>query len=225
MIAIDGPAGAGKSTAARLTAQRLGLRLLDTGAMYRCVALAGLAEGLSGAAGEEEAIGDLAARIHIDFLPSQPEAVLLDGQDVASRIRSNAVGQAASRMSVYPRVRRAMVARQKEIIASGGVVLEGRDTTTVVAPEADVKVFLTASVEERARRRWLEQRRAGSQHGLHEVAVEVLERDLRDYSREDSPLMLAEDAVIIESFGLSPDQVVDRIIELLAAPAGGGSSS
>jgi cytidylate kinase len=136
--------------------------------------------------------------------------VTLDGEDVTEAIRSLEVGRRASEVSVHSPVRRAMVTRQRKLVENGDCVLEGRDVTTVVAPDAQVKVFLTASIEERARRRWLESKA----DTLQAVVKDVVTRDHRDYTRQDSPLMLAEDAVIIESFGVTPDQVAEQIAKL-----------
>jgi cytidylate kinase len=207
VIAIDGPAGAGKSTVARLVAAKLGIKILDTGAMYRCVALRALRDSATDGA----VVAHIAESVEIEFRPGDPQAVVLDGQDVTAAIRTLEVGQRASEVAVVPAVRRAMVKRQRELIEQGGCVLEGRDVTTVVAPDAQVKVFLTASIEERARRRWLEIK----DRTLQEVVKDVVERDYRDYTREDSPLTLAEDAVIIETFSLTPEQVADRVVALL----------
>ena len=207
VIAIDGPAGAGKSTVARLVAARLGIKILDTGAMYRCVAL----RALSDSAIDGAVVAHIAESVKIEFRPGDPQTVLLDGQDVSAAIRTLEVGQRASEVAVIPAVRRAMVKRQRELIEQGGCVLEGRDVTTVVAPDAQVKVFLTASIEERARRRWLEIK----DRTLQEVVKDVVERDFRDYTREDSPLTLAEDAVIIETFALTPEQVAEKIVALV----------
>lgn len=209
VIAIDGPAGAGKSTVAKLVAARLGLSILDTGAMYRCAALACLRAGVS--IEDAEAAAAAAESVEIEFLPGSPQRVLLNGEDVTHEIRSLEVSQAASKVSVHPRVRRTMVARQQQMASAGGCVLEGRDVTTVVAPHAEVKVFLTASIEERARRRWQEAKSEGS---LAQFVHEVVERDHRDYTRPDSPLTLAEDAVIIESFGRTPEEIAEQIAAL-----------
>ena len=211
VIAIDGPAGAGKSTVAKLVATKLSMRLLDTGAMYRCLALA--------SAGQDDptAIATIGKGCKIEFQPGDPQRVILDGRDVTSEIRTPENGQRASAISVHPEVRRVLVAQQKAIISEGGYVLEGRDVTTVVAPNALIKIFLTASIEERARRRWLEQKERGEDSSLQFVVKDVVERDHRDYTRDDSPLTLAEDATIIESFDRTPEEIVEQIVEMARA--------
>lgn len=199
---------------ARLIADRAGLRILDTGAMYRAVAVKADALGVPTTSAEQ--LTGIAESIQIDFEGDRGATVLMDGRDVTSDIRTLQIGQAASELSVFPGVRRALVQSQKLLISGGGFVLEGRDTTTVVAPEADLKVFLTASIEERARRRWLEIRSRGDEGvRLQDVVRDVVERDHRDYSRADSPLMLAEDAVILETYAMSPPEVTERIVRLL----------
>lgn len=213
VIAIDGPAGAGKSTIARLLSDHLGIRLLDTGAMYRAFAVAAQREGVS--VDNAEALGELAGRTNVSFAEGDPPPVLLNGEDVSSEIRSLEIGQMASQASTASAVRRRMVELQQAIVAKGNTILEGRDVTTVVAPQADLKIFLTASIEERARRRWHEIRERDPSARLTEVVKDVVERDHRDYTRQDSPLMLAEDAWIVESFGLTPVEVVDLILERL----------
>jgi len=204
VIAIDGPAGAGKSTVARALAERLGFTYLDSGAMYRCVALAALERGSE--LDDEVATGDLAASLKIKLGGDRVE---LDGRDVSDAIRTPEVTAASSRVSVHPAVREAMVARQRELIAAGRYVAEGRDIGTVVSPEAPLKVFLTASPEERARRR-------AAQTGEDPEAVLAAqrERDARDEGREHSALRAAEDAVELDTSGLALGEVVDRVVAL-----------
>jgi cytidylate kinase len=204
VIAIDGPAGAGKSTVARALAQRLGFTYLDSGAMYRCVALAALERGVS--LDDEAAMDRLAGSLEIRL---DGDRVTLDGSDVSVPIREPRVSEASSRASVHPGVREAMVARQRELIAGGRYVAEGRDIGTVVSPEAPLKVFLTASPEERARRR-------AAQTGEDPDAVLAAqrERDARDEGREHSALRTAADAVELDTTGLALDQVVDRVVTL-----------
>ncbi len=204
VIAIDGPAGAGKSSVARAMARALGFTYLDSGAMYRCVALAALERGAD--LGDEAALGALARSLEIGL---DGERVMLDGRDVGAAIRAPAVTEAASRVSVHPPVREAMVARQRELIAAGRYVAEGRDIGTVVSPEAPLKVFLTASAEERARRR-------AAQTGEEEAAVLVAQRqrDERDETRQHSALRAADDAVEIDTTTLTLDQVVERVVSL-----------
>ena len=205
VIAIDGPAGAGKSTVSRAVAAALGFTYLDSGAMYRCVALAGIERDVD--LDEAEAMGALARSLRIEL---DGERVELDGRDVSTAIREPRVTEASSRASVHPPVREAMVARQRELIAAGGYVAEGRDIGTVVSPEAPLKVFLTASAGERARRR-------AAQTGEDEAAVLAAqrERDERDQSREHSALRAADDAVEVDTTGLAPDEVVAKIVELV----------
>jgi cytidylate kinase len=204
VIAIDGPAGAGKSTVARAVAAALGFTYLDSGAMYRCVALAGLDSGAD--LDDAEETGELAGSLRIEL---DDERVGLDGRDVSDAIRDPRVTEASSRVSVHPPVREAMVARQRQLIEAGRYVAEGRDIGTVVSPDAPLKVFLTASAEERARRR-------AAQTGEDEEAVLAAqrERDERDENREHSALRAADDAVEIDTTGLALGEVVKRVVEL-----------
>jgi cytidylate kinase len=204
VIAIDGPAGAGKSTVAHRVADALGFTYLDSGAMYRCVALAALREGVD--VDDGEALGELAWSLDIGF---DRGSVRLGGKPVEGEIRSPEISVAASHVSVHPQVRQAMVKRQRELIAAADYVAEGRDIGTVVSPDAPLKVFLTASGEERARRR---ARQTG------EPAAGVLEeieaRDQRDSTREHGALKLAPESVELDTTDLSVERVVERVVEL-----------
>jgi cytidylate kinase len=202
VIAIDGPAGAGKSTVARAVAAELGFTYLDSGAMYRCVALAAREGGVDPDDGD--ALGPLAAALEIGF---DGRRVLLGGRDVSDPIRRPEVTAGASRVSVHPAVREAMVARQQALIAAGDYVAEGRDIGTVVSPEAPLKVFLTASDEERARRRAAE-----TGEDVASVLAAQRQRDARDTEREHGALRAAPDAVELDTTGLSPEEVVGKIV-------------
>jgi CMP/dCMP kinase len=205
VIAIDGPAGAGKSTVARAVAGEIGFTYLDSGAMYRCVALA----ALHGRADldDGEAIGALAEGLEIDF---DGQRVLLGGEDVGEEIREPRVSAAASQVSVHPRVRAAMVERQRQLIAAGRYVAEGRDIGTVVSPDSPLKIFLTASDEERARRRAAE-----TGEPVEQVLEAQRRRDARDTEREHGALKAAGDAVELDTTGFTLDEVVARIVALV----------
>jgi cytidylate kinase len=204
VIAIDGPAGAGKSTVARGVARALGFTYLDSGAMYRCVALAALDRHMDLDDGER--LGEMAWDLDVGF---DGDTVKLDGKPVEGRIRSPEVTIAASKVSVHPQVRQAMVKRQRELIAAGSYVAEGRDIGTVVSPDAPLKVFLTASEEERARRRAAE---TGA--SVDEVRRAIEDRDRRDRGREHGALRAADDSVDLDTTDLSQDEVVERIAAL-----------
>ncbi len=204
VIAIDGPAGAGKSTVARAVAEELGFTYLDSGAMYRCVALAAVERGLD--LDDGGALGELARRLEIEL---DGRLVLLGGRDVSEAIREPTATAAASRVSVHPPVREAMVARQRALIAAGRYVAEGRDIGTVVSPEAPLKVFLTASDEERARRRAAE-----TGEDFESVLDAQRRRDARDRDREHGALRAAEDAVELDTTGLGLEEVVGRVVGL-----------
>jgi cytidylate kinase len=204
LIAIDGPAGAGKSTVSRALAERLGFTYLDSGALYRCVALATLRAGMP--LGDRDGLTRLARGLEITFVEGR---VLLDGEDVSEAIRTPEVSTAASRVSVHPGVREAMVERQRRLIGGGDYVVEGRDIGTVVSPDAPLKVFLTASDSERARRR-AEQ----TDEPLEQVRVALASRDDRDRRREHGALRRAVDSSELDTTGLDVEQVVDRIIAM-----------
>jgi CMP/dCMP kinase len=204
VIAIDGPAGAGKSSVARAVAEELGFTYLDSGAMYRCVALAAVEAGLG--LDDAEALGALAAGLRIGL---EGRRVSLGERDVSAAIREPGVTAAASRVSVHPGVREAMVARQRRLIAAGDFVAEGRDIGTVVSPDAALKVFLTASDEERARRRAAE-----TGEDFESVLEAQRRRDARDTGREHGALRAAGDAVELDTTGLGLEEVVGRVVAL-----------
>lgn len=212
IIAIDGPSGSGKSTLGRMLARALNLLYIDTGSMYRAVALAVIEAQLDPT--DAEAVAALAQQIDID-LEGDPDSlnVLLDGRDITGEIRTERVTSMSSIVSTVPGVRRAMVKRQREM-GRRGAVLNGRDIGTVVFPDADVKFFLTAVPEERAERRFKEDRAlAASPASFEQTLAEMLERDRRDSTRTDSPLKAADDAIIIDSSGKSIEQVFAEMIE------------
>lgn len=213
IVAIDGPAAAGKSSLARALAARIGAGYLDTGAMYRAVTWLGLSRGVS--LDDGPALGRLAAD-HPTGLVDAGDGLTVEiaGQDVTEAIRQPAITAEVSRVSAHPDVRRAVVAAQRIILAEGDWVADGRDIGTVVAPAADVKVFLTARVEVRAQRRHAEMATAGGGMSHREVMDDLLRRDHLDSSRETDPLMKAEDAIELDTSDLTPGEVVDRLVEM-----------
>lgn len=212
VIAIDGPVGAGKSTVAQALAQRLGYRYVDTGAMYRAVAWKARAEGVD--VNDREAVAAIARAIQIEFLPGRRgQHILLDGTDVTETIRSPQISERASIVSAYPEVREAMVALQRRMGKDGCVVMEGRDIGTVVFPDAEVKIYLDATLDERARRRYEELRKKGERVTLEGVRQALLQRDRRDSTRAHSPLRPAPDAIVIDTTSMSVKQVVGEILK------------
>jgi cytidylate kinase len=215
IIAIDGPAASGKSTLGRLLARALNLLYIDTGSMYRAVALAVIQGRLDPS--ETKAIETLAENVDVDLAGAADHLrVLLNGNDVTEAIRTDEVTEMSSIVSTIGGVRRAMVARQREM-GRRGAVLNGRDIGTVVFPNANVKFFLTAGADERARRRFREEQPQNAAVSLSETYTEIVERDRRDSTRTDSPLKIAEDAVVIDSSGLSIEQVLQKMLEVVAA--------
>lgn len=211
-VTIDGPAGAGKSTVAARVAAAFGLPKLDTGAIYRTLALCARREGVDW--GDEAGLAALAVRMPLAFeggVGEAPLRVLLGGEDVSAAIRTPEMSQGASLVSRHPAVRSALLPVQRRL-AEGGVVAEGRDLGTVVLPDAEVKIFLTASPAERARRRRDELAARGEARPLDEVLAEQAERDERDEQRAAAPLRAAGDAVVIDTDGLTLDQVVERVV-------------
>ncbi|RKY58723.1 MAG: (d)CMP kinase [Candidatus Latescibacterota bacterium] len=225
IVAIDGPAASGKSTTARLVAERLGYRWVDTGAMYRALALKVVREGIK--PWEEGRLREMLGRTEVRLEEGDGGLrVLLDGEDVTELVRSPEVTRAVSWVCALPFVREAMVQLQRRMAAGGGVVMEGRDIGTIVVPDAEVKVFLDADVRERARRRWRELREKGMDVSLEDVERELEERDRKDSAREHSPLRRAPDAILVDTTNLSVEEQVERIVRMVKAyvqAAGKGS--
>src|SRR6478735_7298808 len=210
IIAIDGPSGAGKGTIARTLSSQLGYRHVDTGAMYRAVGWKACRDGV--ALDDEAGVAGVASRANLIVENGRVE---IDGHDVTRAIRTPEVDKIAASVARLPRVREVLVARQRELGVSGGVVMEGRDIGTVVFPDADVKIYLDASAEERARRRANDAAHTSSQAGQAAVAEAIAARDKSDTTRTASPLTLAQDAVLIDTTGLPIDVVVARVMDLV----------
>ncbi len=214
VIAIDGPVAAGKSTVARILAQRLGYRYVDTGAMYRSVAWLAQRQGID--VHDEEAVAGIARSLRIEFIPPETgQRIFANNVDVTDTIRDPEVSEAASIVSAHPAVREAMVAMQRLFGADGGVVMEGRDIGTVVFPEAEIKIYLDATPHERARRRYEELRSKGAPVSFDALARTEEERDRRDATRDHSPLRPATDAVVIDTTHRSVETVVEQILSLM----------
>jgi len=222
VIAIDGPSGSGKGTISRRVADALGFHLLDSGALYRLVGLAGLRAGLDPA--DEPGHAGLAAAMAVRFAtgPGGEEQVFLAGEDVTAAIRTELAGNLASKVASYPAVRAALIGRQRRFAEPPGLVGDGRDIGTVIFPAAVLKVFLTASPGERAARRYKQLKDKGLNVSLADLSREIAERDLRDSTRAVSPLTPAADAVYLDSTGLTPDEVVARVLELARERLKGG---
>jgi cytidylate kinase len=214
VVTIDGPSGSGKGTISRAVAQVVGWHLLDSGALYRLVAFAGLDLGLDTA--DIDGHARLAGSMQVTFGvgPDGSEQVLLAGRDVTQAIRTETAGQGASRVAAWPAVRTALLARQRAFARPPGLVADGRDMGTVVFPGASLKIYLTASAEERALRRYKQLKDKGSGVSLSALSREITERDARDSTRAVAPLIPAPDAEVIDSTGLSIEKVVSRVLEL-----------
>jgi cytidylate kinase len=212
VVAIDGPSGAGKSTAAKALARRLDYTFIDTGAMYRALAWKALQGGVF--LDNAEALSRLLSETTIELVDGGLR-VLLDGADVSEELRTREVSAAASHVSVHPAVRREMVARQQQLGSRGGVVLDGRDIGSAVFPDAEVKFYVDANPRARAERRHAELQHKGACPSVAEIERELLERDRKDSTRPDSPLTRTSDAVLLETTGLTPEQVVERMLEIV----------
>jgi len=214
ILAIDGPSGSGKGTICRLVAQRLGWHLLDSGALYRLVGLAARNHSIS--LDDEASLVPLAAHLDVQFQAGDgggETAVVLEGEDVTDQIRTESAGDAASRVAALPGVREALLARQRGFQEPPGLVADGRDMGTVVFPHAPVKIFLTASAEERARRRYKQLKEKGFDVSLSLLSEEIAERDRRDAARAVAPLKPADDAFVLDTTGVNIDAVVDQVME------------
>ena len=217
-IAIDGPAASGKSTIGESLARRLAYLYFDTGVMYRAVTWAALEQGI--AIGDEMAVTALAERLEIDVIPptlddGRQYTVLAGGVDVTWAIRTPEVNGNVSVVSAYPGVRKALVRQQRRVAAGGGVVMVGRDIGTIVLPDADLKFYVDASIEERARRRWLEVQARGGEADYEAVLASMRRRDEIDSNREVSPLCVAEDAVVVDTTELSIGEVLAKVEQLI----------
>ena len=212
-IAIDGPAGAGKSTIARRIARELSFIYVDTGAMYRAMALYFLRKHIE--AGDRQAVLREAQAVDIRIAyRDQEQAVLLSGEDVTGQLRTEEVGNMASAISVYPEIREKLVALQQELARQADVVMDGRDIGTCVLPEATLKIYLTAGSAQRAKRRYLELQAKGQEADIREIEADIIERDARDMNREASPLRKAADAVVIDSSDMGIEEVTAEVIRL-----------
>lgn len=216
VLTIDGPAGAGKSTVARMLARRLSLVYLDTGALYRAVAFRAIEDGLS--LDDETALGNLCEKITIEILTDdETMRVMVDGEDISGKIRTEEVSLAASKVSAYPTVRKALLHFQRAIGERGGIVAEGRDMGTVVFPDADFKFFLDADMAERAKRRYHELRDRSEKVDLASLQKDIMCRDRQDREREIAPLIPAPEAIIIDSTDIPVQRVVEKLVRAISA--------
>lgn len=218
VITVDGPSGSGKGTVCSLLARRLGWHLLDSGALYRLTALAATRRGI--ALTDETALAELASRLDVRFIAAQEgmhgQKILLDGEEVGDELRTEQAGSGASQVAALPAVRAALLQRQRDFQQAPGLIADGRDMGTVVFPEASLKVFLTASAEERARRRYLQLKDKVAGANLSGLLEDIRERDLRDTQRAVAPLKPASDAILLDSTELSIERVLEHIMEEVA---------
>ncbi|WGE51624.1 (d)CMP kinase [Actinobacillus equuli subsp. haemolyticus] len=215
IITVDGPSGAGKGTLCHALAEKLGFDFLDSGAIYRITALAALKVGI--ALDDEERIAEVGRHLNVKFIPENGEIkVILDGENVGDQIRTAEAGQNASKVAVFPKVREALLQRQRDFSSPNGLIADGRDMGTVVFPEAQVKLFLDASAEERTKRRVKQLQEKGFNANFEEILAEIKERDFRDRNRPVAPLVPAKDALLLDSTTLSIEEVIARALEHIA---------
>ncbi|MCE3057293.1 (d)CMP kinase [Aggregatibacter actinomycetemcomitans] len=214
IITVDGPSGAGKGTLCYALAEKLGFALLDSGAIYRVTALAALKSAVDLA--DESALAELAQHLHIEFVAQDGEVqILLNGENVSGQIRTQEVADAASKVAVFPQVRAALLQRQRDFATGKGLIADGRDMGTVVFPEAQVKLFLDASAEERAKRRYNQLQNKGISGNFAQILAEIKARDLRDRNRAVAPLKPADDAFLLDSTALSIDEVIRQALDYI----------
>jgi len=214
VITIDGPSGAGKGTVCRLLAQELGWEILDSGAIYRVLALAAIHHQIE--PNDEESLIPLAAHLDVQFASDENGSkIILEGEEVTHSIRNEEVGGVASKIAALPRVREALLRRQRAFRQEPGLIADGRDMGTVVFPDAEIKVFLTASAEERARRRFLELQAKGHDVKIGDLLTEIRARDDRDTNRAVAPMVAAEDAIEVDSTQVSAQEVFDQLIKVV----------
>ena len=216
VITIDGPSGAGKGSITQLVAKKLGYALLDSGALYRLTALAAIKASI--ALSDEDKVAELAASLDVAFVPGEygePVNVLLNGDDVTGEIRTESCGTSASKVAPLKKVRAALLQRQRDFQQLPGLVADGRDMGTIVFPEASVKIYMTASAEERAERRYRQLKEKGEDVKIATLLSEIQERDARDTGRKTAPLRPADDAVMLDTTGLSIDKVLTKVLDLI----------
>ena len=212
VVTIDGPSGVGKGTLCQALAEKLGFELLDSGAIYRVLGVAAVKKQL--ALDNETALAELAAKLDIRFIPQNGKVtVLLDGEDVSAEIRTEMAGNNASKVAPFAKVRSALLQRQRDFSSENGLIADGRDMGTVVFPEAQVKIFLDASSEERAKRRFKQLQQKGVAADYEQILTEIKERDFRDRNREVAPLKAADDALLLDSTALSISEVVEKALQ------------